>query len=298
MHGEGKPFFTLVWFGSCHTPYSGLAEDVAAYKDVAHEPTRNRFAEITAMDRAVGSLRKTLRDLKVADNTLVWYCSDNGIGHDPKQSFNGGWREKKGSIYEGGLRIPGIIEWPAVVKSPRKTSVACVTTDIFPTVLDFLGLSSPDAKRPLDGVSLRKLIADNRMTERPQPIGFWKYPANSEQKNERWMDPVLTRGTTPTTSQAEIDFKNFKHPAAKTEGFGGDAAWTENRYKLVEIGEGRRKAPTESHLELYDLLADPREEHDIAAQNPQVVQRMSESLRAWQRSVEVSLTGADYRAAK
>jgi arylsulfatase A-like enzyme len=291
---EKKPFFTIVWFGSCHGPYSGLPEDVALYKDVEHEPTRNRLAEITAMDRAIGSLRKTLRELNVANDTLVWYCSDNGIGHDPKQSFNGGWREKKGSIYEGGLRVPGIIEWPAVVKSPRRTSVPCVTTDIFPTVLDFVGLSSPAPKRPLDGISLRTLIVDGSMKERPQPIGFWKYPAAGEQQNGRWMDEPLTRGTTPTTNQANIDFRNFKHPVAKTENFGGDAAWTDNRYKLVEIGEGRRQRQA-PRVELYDLLSDPYESRDIASENSQLVERMLREMRAWQASVEVSLTGADYR---
>ncbi len=126
----------------------------------------------------------------------MWYCSDNGIGHDPALSFNGGWRAKKGSIYEGGLRVPAIVEWPAVVKEARRFAAPCVTTDIFKTVLEITGLKSPDPSRPLDGISLKPVIFGEAGKERSQPIGFWKYPAQGEQKNGRWMAPELTRGTT------------------------------------------------------------------------------------------------------
>jgi hypothetical protein len=100
------------------------------------------------------------------------------------------------------------------------------------------------------------------------------------------MDAELTRGTTPTTRNPAIDFLNFKHPVAKTESFGGVAAWTDNRYKLVRFGD---KPP-----ELYDLLSDPKEQRDLAAAQPAQAQSMLKQLEAWQRSVERSLTGADY----
>lgn len=287
---EGKPFFAVVWFGSPHAPYRGLTDDVALYEKVENESTRHRLAEITAMDRAVGSFRTTLREVGAAEDTLLWYCSDNGIGHDPKQSFNGGWREKKGSIYEGGLRVPAVLEWPRTIRRPRTTSVACVTSDIFPTLLDILGLKSPDPQRPLDGLSLRSLIMDDAMPQRPQPIGFWKYPAGPEHKNVRWMNPELTRGTTPTVRNPAIDFVNFRHPTARTEDFGGEAAWIDHRYKLVVL---ERKARTP--IELYDLLEDPGEGNNIAPRHPETAHRMTAELRAWQRSVERSLTGADYQ---
>lgn len=306
VHAEGKPFFVIVWFGSCHGPYSGLPEDLALYQDVADETTRHRLAEITAMDRAIGAFRRTLRELGVAENTLLWYNSDNGIGHDPQKSYAGPWRERKGSIYEGGLRVPCVIEWPAVIRKPRATGVAAVTSDIFPTLLDLLGLKSPDPRRPLDGVSLKPLIVDGTMSERPAPIGFWKYRGGPERKNPRWMAPELTRGTTPTTAQANIDFVNFTHPVARTEHFGGDAAWTDNRYKLVvkaggdeaagkkgkKAKQGRGGTPA---VELYDLKADVGETTNIAGRHPEIVKRMTEQLHAWQRSVERSLSGADYK---
>jgi arylsulfatase A-like enzyme len=294
---ENRPFFIVVHFGSPHDPYSGKPEDVARYAHLP-EPISRRFAEITAMDRAIGTFRTALRELNVRDQTLLWFNSDNGITWEGipeaqrKDLFNGGWRGRKGDIYEGGVRVPGIIEWPAVIRVPRVSSVAAVTSDILPTILDLLGLKHPAPQRPLDGISLKTLIVDNTMRERPSPIGFWKYAAQGESQNGRWISEELSRGTTPTTRNPAIAFQNFKHPVAKTRDFGGEAAWTDHRYKLV-VGESRR-TKTGPRAELYDLLADPHESNDLASKHPDIVQRMTDQLHAWQRSVERSLSGADY----
>lgn len=291
VHAEDKPFFIVVWFGSPHGPYSGLDKDVALYGDVPNDEMRRRFAEITAMDRAIGTFRAALRELGTAENTLLWYNSDNGIPVAKEEdSFNGGWRGHKGDVYEGGLRVPAIIEWPAVITSPRASPVPCVTSDILPTLLDLLGLQHPDPERPLDGISLRGLIVDGSMAERPSPIGFWKYPSAGEKRNGRWVSEEQSRGTTPTTKNPAIDFTNFKHPIAKTSDFGGEAAWTDNRFKLV-VAQGKKGPP---RTELYDLVADPKETTDVAARHPDVVEGMTGQLHEWQRSVERSLTGADY----
>jgi arylsulfatase A-like enzyme len=288
---EGQPFFVCLWFGSPHGPYRGLPGDVALYDKVENKEQKHRFAEITAMDRAIGKFRTMLKDLGIADNTLLWYSSDNGTPIPEKvDPHDGGFRGNKGALYEGGVRVPGIVEWPAVIRQHRVSMAPCVSSDIFPTLLDLTGLKSPDPKRPIDGISLRNLIVEDSMKERPQPIGFWKYSAGPERKNERWMDPELTRGTTPTTRNPAIDFLNFKHPVAQTSDFGGEAAWTDMRYKLHLGGRGGK-----TEAELYDLSIDPGEENDIAAQHPDLVKKMTAELHEWQRSVERSLSGADYR---
>lgn len=294
---EDRPFFIMVHFGSPHDPYSGKPEDVARYSHLP-EPISRRFAEITAMDRAIGTLRTALRDLGVRDHTLLWFNSDNGITWEGipeaqrKDLFNGTWRGKKGELYEGGVLVPGIIEWPAVIRTARASSVRGVTSDILPTVLELLGLKHPAPQRPLDGISLKALLVEDAMKERPSPIGFWKYSSQGESQNGRWISEELSRGTTPTTRNPAIAFQNYKHPVAKTRDFGGEAAWTGNRYKLV-VGESRR-AKTGPRVELYDLLADPSETTDIAAKHPDIVRRMTGELEAWQRSVERSLQGSDY----
>ena len=298
VRAEDKPFFIVVHFGSPHDPYSGKREDIATYAHLP-APISHRFAEITAMDRSIGTFRTALRELGVRDNTLLWYNSDNGITTEGipveqrKELYNGEWRGKKGELYEGGVLVPGIIEWPAVIRTPRVSSVRAVTSDILPTVLDLLGLKHPAPQRPLDGISLKTLLVGGTMQERPSPIGFWKYASQEESKNPRWISEELSRGTTPTTRNPGIMFQNYRHPVAKTRDFGGEAAWTDNRYKLLIAGGGRRAAG-EPRAELYDLLADPKETTDLAAQQPERVQRMLEQLHAWQRSVELSLSGADY----
>ncbi len=302
VRAEGRPFFIILWFGSPHGPYSGLPADVAAYGAVPDEDLRRRYAEITALDRALGDFRRVLREIGAGEDTLLWYNSDNGLpGEHKGASFDGGWRGAKGSVFEGGLRVPGLVEWPAVIRSPRRSAVPVVTSDLLPTVLDLLGLAAP--ARPLDGIRLRRLIVDGTITERPQPIGFWRYPAQRERGNARWIDVDLARGTTPTTRNPAIDFLNYRHPVARTEDFGGEAAWTDNRFKLyvadaAEAGGkagAKRKGRAGSGVQLFDLLADPREERDVSADHPEVAARMLRELHAWQRSVEVSLTGADYR---
>ena len=279
-----QPFFTVVWFGSPHAPYSGIDRDLSLYKN-APEQLQARFAEITAMDRAVGQLREYLRTEGLADNTMLWYCGDNGTPRDARLNMQ--FRGNKGAVYEGGLRVPGIIEWPGALK-PRVTGVNAVTSDILPTLAGLLGLSLP--ARPLDGISLVPLL-EGRMRERPQPICFWQYPGAREAKESPgpYIAAELQRGTTPTAKVDTVVFRNYRHARARTSDFGGPAAILGNRYKLV--------APASDALELYDVQADPGETKDVAGGNAGTVAAMEKDLRAWQRSVEVSLTGADYRKA-
>ncbi|MCH5376343.1 MAG: sulfatase-like hydrolase/transferase, partial [Planctomycetes bacterium] len=211
------PFFSVIWFGSPHEPYSGLAEDLALYsklpesyrdrfvtltsmkdglpvKRPLHEVLQERYAEITAMDRAIGRLRRFLQDEGLRENTLLWYCGDNGIPASGRITTP--FRGQKGNVYEGGIRVPGIIEWPARIRQPRVTDVNAVTSDMLPTICDVVGLPLPN--RPLDGISLKPLI-DGAMTERPNPICFWDYDTGHEAKQGRepYIDPRLQEGTTP-----------------------------------------------------------------------------------------------------
>jgi hypothetical protein len=148
--------------------------------------------------------------------------------------------------------------------------------------LDLLGLDLPD--RPIDGISLRPLI-EGKMTTRPQPIGFWKYPHKTQQKNRPWMDPDRLKGTTPTANRDSIQFLNFHHPEPLTENFPGQAAWMDNRYKLVTTGK---------KTELFDIVADPLEKKNLVKENSKITARMKTQLEAWQASVERSLAGQDY----
>jgi arylsulfatase A-like enzyme len=277
-----RPFFTVIWFGSPHAPYSGVDTDLALYGK-APKDLQARFAEITALDRAMGQLRAYLKSERLNGNTLLWYCGDNGTPADAR--LNMAFRGNKGSVWEGGLRVPGIIEWPARIK-PRITNVNAVTSDMLPTLCDLVGQPLP--KRPIDGISLAPLLED-RMKERPAPICFWQYNTRQEAKESPgpYIDGALQRGTTPTAKVETVVFNNYRHARAKTTDFGGSAAILGNRHKLV--------VPPDGTAQLYDVQADPGESNDVVAKNADLAANMHKTLETWQRSVEVSLTGADYR---
>jgi arylsulfatase A-like enzyme len=106
----------------------------------------------------------------VAEKTLIWYCSDNGGLGDVSPSSVGDLRRFKGSLYEGGIRVPAIIEWPAQI-NPAVTTYPASTMDIFPTIADILDLPDSSMIKPVDGQSIKPLFTNNKQ-ERTKPIPF------------------------------------------------------------------------------------------------------------------------------
>jgi arylsulfatase A-like enzyme len=160
---DRKPFLAVIWFGNPHNPHRALEDDRKSAGGSAY------YGEIVAIDRSMGQLRDGLRKSGVADDTLVWFCSDNGA---TGPGSTGGLRGKKGSVWEGGVRVPGLIEWPARIKTPFTSNVPACTSDIYPTLVDMLQLKVANQVEPLDGVSLLPLL-DGKMKERPRPLAFW-----------------------------------------------------------------------------------------------------------------------------
>jgi len=277
-----KPFFVVVWFGSPHGPFEGTEKDLSLYSDIDDEILRHRFAEITAMDRAMGWLRTGLRETGVANDTLLWFCSDNGI--PGKLGPTAGLRGSKGQMYEGGIKVPGIIEWPARIPEGRKTGFRAVTSDIFPTLADIAGLELPD--RPYDGISLKGLI-DGTMERRGVPLGFWKHPSRDWKVTEPWFpDSGKLEGTILTGAGKLITFLNYQYPNPASSEFTGAYAWQEEQYKLVLDKKGNEG--------LFDISKDPVESSNLLDQMPERVTRMKQALDAWRTSVEQSYSGADY----
>jgi arylsulfatase A-like enzyme len=133
----------------------------------------------------MGRLRAELDSLDVADNTMLWFCSDNGParqGSPRHVGSNGNLSGYKLSIREGGIRVPGLLVWPAEIPGPLRIHAPCVTTDYFPTILDALGIPLPD-DRTYDGVSLLPLLRGERDT-RGRPIGF----LNQDGEEAVWME--------------------------------------------------------------------------------------------------------------
>ena len=165
-----KPSFSVIWFGTPHSPWMGLEKDLGSFASLEAK-SQHHYAELAAMDRSLGSLRAGLREIGIARDTLVWFCSDNGGLPGFQPDTVGGLRGYKGSLFEGGLRVPGVIEWPKGIPSPRVTSFPAATMDIFPTVAEVVGLPAESMLQPQDGQSLCSLFK-GEVTARRNPIGF------------------------------------------------------------------------------------------------------------------------------
>lgn len=165
----GAPLFAVIWYGTPHSPFKASDEDCAPFAHLDKE-SAHHYGELVAMDRSIGTLRAGLRDLGMADNTLLVFCSDNGGLPKIEPETVGGLRGNKGSVYEGGLRVPAILEWPSVIR-PRVTQYPAATMDLFPTVADILGLPGDVFVRPVDGISLKPLFK-GELKERGMPIPF------------------------------------------------------------------------------------------------------------------------------
>ena len=172
---EQKPFLAVVWFHAPHAPVVAGPEYRARYSGYS-EGEQHYYGCITAMDEQVGRLRAELRRLDIADNTMLWFCSDNGPeGKDGKQGrFRGSagpFRGRKRSLFEGGIRVPALLEWPGRIEGGRVTGLPCCTSDYYPTILDALSAHVQGQPEPVDGVSLLALI-EGGVERRPSPIAF------------------------------------------------------------------------------------------------------------------------------
>ncbi|MFT5107552.1 MAG: arylsulfatase A-like enzyme [Pseudoalteromonas tetraodonis] len=309
----GAPFFTVVWFGSPHEPYSGMETDLALYRDLPEKynevevsltsnetgqrikrPLREvlieRYAEITAMDRSIGKLRNALKTLGLRDNTLLWYCGDNGT--PPSGLTESQFRGLKGKVYENGIRVPGVIEWPKGIPKPRSSTVNAVTSDILPTLCALAGAKTPDV--PLDGIDLVPLL-NGKMTTRGEAIEFWNFRGSRVDKGspKPYIEPELQKGTTPLAKKMgglfTRNFRNDHHPEIREKDFLGPRAILTDDYKLVIDGDKG------TGVELFDLKKDLGEKNNIAEAHPDIVEQLSKQLRDWQGGVMNSLMGRDYK---
>ncbi len=168
-----QPYCAVIWTHTPHRPVlatSDFRKPFAAYS----KEEQNYWGAMTALDFQLGRLRRELRNFGTAADTMLWYASDNGPEGDQQDpNFPGSagpFRGRKTSLFEGGIRVPGLLEWPSRIPKPRVVESAASTLDYFPTVLDALDLHPPD-HRPLDGLSLMPVLF-GRDRVRPKPLNF------------------------------------------------------------------------------------------------------------------------------
>lgn len=281
-HDGDSPIFAVVWFPSPHDPQEEVPDGPSLYDG---ESNAGYYREITLLDQQVGRLRDELKNLDIAENTILWYCSDNG-GLVKETS---GGREKKGSIYEGGLRIPGIIEWPARELKGR-TSVPVTTSDIYPTLMAMAGVELV-APHPLDGIDASGIIG-GAVEKRDRPMGFWHHFQKGQgTRSDDILEAIMEKqqsGAPLPHDRERIKKDVDEFPQFPEDTTTGHAAWTDWPWKLHRI-DGEK-------FELYNLEKDPMESDDLSSgpEYEERLERMKEELDRWMRSVVRSINGDDY----
>jgi arylsulfatase A-like enzyme len=280
-----KPFFAIVWFPSPHDPHQEVPDGPELYTG---KPMAGYYREITLLDQQVGRLRKKLKSMGIAENTILWYTSDNG----GLNSETSGGRMRKGSIYEGGLRVPGIVEWPAG-RLKGRCSVPVNACDIYPTLLSMVGIEMENP-HPLDGIDMSALFSSG-LPCRPRPMGFWHgFQGGQSTWSDRILKAIMEKQLAgaptphdPPRMKKDID----EYPQFALDTVAGHAAWTDWPWKLHRIS-GKEALK----FELYNLENDPMETNDLA-DNPEQQTRlgsMKNELREWSESVVNSINGKDY----
>ena len=245
------PFFAYVPFTIPHlalqVPEASLKEYLGRWDEepytgksyLPHPTPKSAYAAmITHMDKSVGRVLQLLEELDLAEDTLVIFTSDNGPTHlGPDQvdfeffDSAGGLRGLKGSVYEGGIRVPMIARWPGRIAASSTSDHVSAFQDVLPTFAAVAGAAPPEH---VDGISFLPSLLGEAHKQRRHLYLYWDFP-----------------------------------------GYGGQLAVRAGRWKAVRRG---LKQNADAALELYDLESDPAESKDVAAQHPQVAQRLGRVL--------------------
>ena len=243
-----KPFFLYVPEPMPHVPLSASA----SFKGKSE---RGIFGDVlTELDWSVGQIMKELKEQGLDDNTIVIFTSDNGpwLNYGDHAGSAGGFREGKGTSFEGGQRVPAIIRWPGVVPAGRVSNKLLSNIDILPTLVRLTGAKLP--KEKIDGIDFLDLLkGDDSKTPRENFLYYYRKNSLEAVRKDNWK-------------------LVFAHPGRTYEG-------------SLPGKDGQPGPAPENHdfpVALYNLARDPSERYDVYAQNPGIVselEKIAESAR-------------------
>ena len=261
-----QPFFLYLAFNAPHAPLHGLPEDQAAIKANHISPDRRKYgAMVRAVDRNVGRVMDTLRELGLADNTLTIFFNDNGGGGNNYKggtrntAINRPYRGHKFDVWEGGVRVPFIAHWPGQVPA-RKTFDGLVSSlDVFPT---FAAAAAVESPADLDGVNILPHLKGEQSGD-PHAQLCWQQEVRIR-PNDREPGPT------------------FPNPAY-------NLAIRIGQWKAIKQDQPYDGSNDARAWELYDLSRDPAELHDLATEFPDKVRELSAAFFAWQKQMHPPL---------
>jgi arylsulfatase A-like enzyme len=260
-----RPFFLYLPHYAVHSPLQARQAAVDKFKKkrpgkLHHNPVY--AACIAELDTSIGLVMQKLADLKLEQNTLVLFTSDNGGTAGSQEPLRG----KKGCYYEGGIREPMIVRWPAVVKPGTTCDVPVSNIDFYPTFLAAAGAEAP-ARRPLDGASLLPLFKGE--TDLAQRALFWHFPGYLDVAVPRGRDPVFR--TRPVSVIRKGDWKLLLY------------------HEEWQLDGGRDRIATNNAVELYDLANDPGERKNLALARVEKRDELLAEMLAWMGRVPAPL---------
>jgi arylsulfatase A-like enzyme len=262
---KAQPFFLYLPHYGVHSPHQAKPELIAKFKDKAGVGGHNNptyAAMIASVDESVGRIVAELEKQGVADNTVVIFASDNGgVGGYQREGLKKGGditdnaplRSGKGSLYEGGTRVPFIIHWPGVTQSGSSSNVPTIHVDVYPTLLEIASAPAPE-NQPLDGESLAPLFRNAQASLKREAI-YQHFPGYLGAGENTWR-------TTPV-------------------GLIQAGPW-----KLMEFFE-------DHHLELYNLSEDIGETKNLASEMPEKANELHAKMLAWRESVGAKMPEAN-----
>ena len=261
-----RPFFLFTCFHEPHEPVASPRELVARYSSVAeNEDEAQYFANVANMDAAVGRIVRTIDELGLGENTLIVFTSDNGPetlkryrGATRSYGSAGELRAMKLWMYEGGIRVPGIVRWTGRVKPGQTVDEPFCGLDLLPTLCDLGGAMVPQ-DRAYDGANAVAIL-DGEPVQRPRPL-YWHY--------------YRALGV-PKAAMRIGDWMILGHRAAGPETPGRNVDPASMAVIAAEELAG---------FELYNLKSDLAQQHDLADQEPQRLQEMRKTLVARHREV-------------
>jgi arylsulfatase A-like enzyme len=266
---RNRPFFVYLPANLIHTPLQVPPELAAAYDNLdLGTNTAKAYGMIRSVDTNFDRLRTALKDLGLEDNTLLIFTSDNGpcSGSKPAENrFLAGLHGLKGTVYEGGIRVPCFMRWPAGFKSPGRVNRLTAHVDMMPFILAACGVPAPPGVR-FDGLSLLPLLRDPSASW-PDRTLFFQW--DSGQVPRRGQAFAVLTEKWKLVQPCGMDLPQQKHIR--------DTYATLCRLQ----GRGERSIEGAPRFELYGVARDPGESKDVAAAHPQVVEQMKQQYDAW-----------------
>ncbi len=259
---KDRPFLVCLHHFAVHSPHQARPDKIAHFKD--KPPTGGHTSPIYAgmiasVDQSVGRVVAKLDELKLSQDTLVIFSSDNGgvggyiaAGIPTKEGItdNAPLRGGKGMLYEGGVRVPFIFRWPGRIKAGTVCEEPIISVDLFPTLAALSGAAAPKDE-PLDGVNIQPLLESGGTAKLGRDALYWHFPGYLGSGPNIWR-------TTPAGAIRVGD------------------------YKLVEFFEDGR-------LELYNLREDVGQKHDLARERPELLRQLHAKLAAWRQEIQAPM---------